>query len=73
MTEIAASITQQEEDSKVLVVTEKDDIGLQYIVQHGVASYTAEEDRRVRWKLDLNLMPMVSLFKQTRRVTRHLD
>lgn len=61
MAEIATSVTrEEEEDSKVLVVTEEDDIGLQYIAQHGIESYTLEEDRRVRWKLDLHLMPMVS-------------
>lgn len=61
MAEIATSVTrEEEEDSKVPVVTEKDDIGLQYIAQHGIESYTPEEDRKVRWKLDLHLMPTVS-------------
>lgn len=41
-------------------VDSKADLGLQFITRHGGAiEYTAEEDRRVRWKLDLHLMPIV--------------
>ena len=47
------------------------DLGLQLITQHGGAiDYTAEEDRRVRWKLDLCLMPIVSKPQSARRPTR---
>ena len=60
MAELPAASMAHEEPSKAPIATEKDDIGLQYIAQHGIASYTPEEERRVRWKLDLNLMPMVS-------------
>lgn len=58
-----------DETAKAFTVTEKDDIGLQFIAQHGVEAYTPEEEKKVRWKLDLNLMPMVSGlpgFKRTR-------
>ena len=42
------------------VVNKKADIGLQFIKQHGGAvEFTEEEDSRVRWKLDLYLMPIV--------------
>ncbi|KAL3458257.1 hypothetical protein BJX64DRAFT_302031 [Aspergillus heterothallicus] len=35
------------------------DIGLQFLAQHGQVEYTEEEDRRVRWKLDLYLLPIL--------------
>ena len=42
------------------IIDNKADIGLQFIKQHGGAvEYSAEEDRRVRTKLDLYLMPIV--------------
>jgi hypothetical protein len=50
-----------QEEGKVPVVTERDDIGLQFIAQHGLESYTKEEERLVRWKIDLNMMPIVSV------------
>ncbi|KAL4876815.1 hypothetical protein BJY04DRAFT_210327 [Aspergillus karnatakaensis] len=37
------------------------DIGLQFIAQHGHVEYTEEEDRRVRWKIDLYLMPILMI------------
>ncbi|KAL2866136.1 uncharacterized protein BJX67DRAFT_356653 [Aspergillus lucknowensis] len=35
------------------------DIGLQFLAQHGQVEYTEDEDRRVRWKIDLYLLPIL--------------
>jgi len=40
------------------------DIGLQPLAQQGHAEYTEEEVKRVRWKLDLDLLPIVGTLKQ---------
>ncbi|KAI1341196.1 dipeptide transmembrane transporter [Xylariaceae sp. FL0016] len=37
------------------------DIGLQFITQHGAITYNEEEERAVRWKLDLHLMPILMI------------
>ena len=37
------------------------DIGLTYLVQSEVVNYTPEEERKVRWKIDLCLRPIVRL------------
>lgn len=48
------------DNEKVPIVTEKDDIGLQFLAAHANVSYTPAEDRQVRAKIDLHLMPIVS-------------
>jgi hypothetical protein len=43
-----------------VVVDKNADIGLQFLTQHEPVEYTAAEERKVRWKIDLYLLPIVS-------------
>jgi hypothetical protein len=43
-----------------VVIDRHADLGLQYLAKHGRVEYTEEEERAVRWKIDLCLMPIVS-------------
>lgn len=44
------------------------DVGLQFLAQNETVEYTDAEERAVRWKIDLCLMPIVSLYFATRWV-----
>ncbi len=48
------------EKSSVIIDADAD-LGLQYMVKNGQIDYTEEEERRVRWKIDLFLLPVVSI------------
>lgn len=43
-----------------LIVDSDADLGLQFLAKNGRVEYTAEEESKVRWKIDLCLMPIVS-------------
>ncbi|RFU28624.1 hypothetical protein B7463_g7719, partial [Scytalidium lignicola] len=55
------SLPEVHDGGKTPIVTEKDDIGLQFIAQHGWTTYTPEEERKVKWKLDLHMMPILMI------------
>lgn len=42
-----------------LVVDRHADLGLQHLAKHGRVEFTPEEEKAVRWKIDLCLMPIV--------------
>lgn len=41
------------------------DIGLQFLAHNQDVEYTDAEERAVRWKIDLCLIPIVSLFQSS--------
>lgn len=49
-----------------MIVDSKADLGLQYLEQHAVVEYTADEERWVRWKIDLFMLPIVRILKHGR-------
>ena len=52
-----------EDSEKGQVVDSHADLGLKYLTEHGVVQYTEEEASKVRWKIDMYLMPIVSLYQ----------
>lgn len=42
------------------IVTKKADVALQFLAEHGRIEYNPEEERVVRWRIDLFLLPVVS-------------
>ena len=47
------------EKHTVVEVNEKADIALQYLVEHDRIVFTPAEERRVKMKLDMYIMPLV--------------
>lgn len=47
------------EKSEILV-DRNADLGLQHLAKNGRVEYTEEEERKVRWKIDLCVLPIVS-------------
>ncbi|KAF7553814.1 hypothetical protein G7046_g6993 [Stylonectria norvegica] len=43
------------------IVDRRADLGLQFLEMNGKIEYTEEEEQRVRWKIDLHLMPILML------------
>jgi hypothetical protein len=51
----------QSPGEKASSVTSKDDLALKFIHEHGASGPVSEaDDRRIRWKIDTRLLPMVS-------------
>lgn len=48
-----------EDSEKGQIVDSHADLGLKFIAEHGVVEYSEEEASKVRWKIDLFLMPIV--------------
>ncbi|KPM43000.1 putative transporter [Neonectria ditissima] len=46
---------------KGTVIDKRADLGLQFLEKTGAVEYTEEEEQRVRWKIDLYLMPILML------------
>jgi len=44
-----------------IVSNKPKDIGFQYLAEHDWVSYTPEEDRRVRTRIDLHILPVVRI------------
>lgn len=44
------------------IIDNKADVALQYLAEHGRVEYTPEEERTVRWRIDLFLLPVVRQF-----------
>jgi hypothetical protein len=59
--ELAHDETQDYETGKI-VIDKKADIGLQFLAQHENVEYSVAEERRLRRKIDLFLLPVVSVF-----------
>jgi hypothetical protein len=55
--------TQNYETGKI-VIDKKADIGLQFLAQHERVEYSVAEERRLRWEIDLFLLPVVSIFSE---------
>ena len=47
------------------VVDHHADVGLQHLAKHGRVAYSLEEEKAVRWRIDLCLMPIVSSFSDS--------
>ena len=47
-----------------IVIDKKADIGLQLLAQHEHVEYSVAEERRLRWKIDLFLLPVISVFSE---------
>jgi hypothetical protein len=56
--ELVHDKTQDYETGKT-VIDKKADIGLQFLAQHEHVEYSVAEERRLRWKIDLFLLPVV--------------
>lgn len=58
---VARTVSADQEKGAALVIDRNADLGLQFLAQNGRVEYTEEEERAVRWRIDLCLMPIVSL------------
>lgn len=58
----AAQVDSELGDVKSIVAENKADIGLKLLAENGTVEYTEEEARKVRGKIDLNLLPIVSYY-----------
>jgi hypothetical protein len=56
-TELSSNITDFEKGQNI---DNRADVALQFIAQHGSVEYSESEATKVRWKIDLHLMPIVS-------------
>lgn len=57
----AASLAHSKDTEQGEVVFDKKaDIGLKFLAENGRVEYTAAEERAVRWKIDLFVLPIVS-------------
>lgn len=61
-TALTETASQRDPEKSEVLAEAGADLGFQYLAQHGVVEYTAEEESKVRWKIDLALMPIVSSF-----------
>lgn len=50
-----------EDSEKGQLVDSHADLGLKFLAENGVVEYTEEEASKVRWKIDLFLMPIVCM------------
>jgi hypothetical protein len=55
--------TQDYETGKI-AIDKKANIGLQFLAQHEHVEYSVAKERRLRWKIDLFLLPVVSVFSE---------
>ncbi|CAM1507320.1 Fc.00g069610.m01.CDS01 [Cosmosporella sp. VM-42] len=46
---------------KGVIIDSHADIGLKYLIENGTIEFTPQEERRVRWKIDLYFLPILAI------------
>jgi len=55
------AVSDHDAEKSEIFIDKKADIGLQYLAQNERIEFTVDEERKVRWKIDLFLLPIVRM------------